>query len=240
MVETTKYKPTDVIAKLGEQTKLLGEYGERIRPKVGDDAYNLILNGQAKLMESFSQQNDARGDKVASTQGQTKTCGEAMKLLNDFRQAIIKAFPKDNATKEEFGIGMPVRSRSAESIHTAFERFITAAEATPEKAAAALLSAEDIARMKELRDKLVVSRANQTGMKTSAKASTLARKQLQADIETAMAKVVTAATLIFSKQPEVVALFKSTLPKTHSGSRKGGKKAVSDSSPTNSTDTDPK
>jgi hypothetical protein len=220
MADITKHKPTDVIAKIGEQTKLFGEYGEPIRRKIGDETYNLVLTGQARLFESFSHQTDSQGDRVASTQAQKQTCRQAVKRLMSFRQAISKAFPKDKVTKEEFGIGMEVKFQSPEAVHSGIVRFVTAAEAAPEKAAAALLSTDDIARLKSMLDEIVTIRANQTGMKTSAKASTLARKKLQADIEAAMTRVVTAATLVFEDQPEVVALFRSTLPKRKRSSRK--------------------
>jgi hypothetical protein len=219
MADAPKYKPEDVIVKSGELAKLTRQY-DVVRQRVGDEVVNTVVNGPARLQASYSAQTDTHGDKVATSKGQHQSRAKWTKYLMDRRKAISKAFPKDDETKELFGIGMPVNPDSPDTVHAGYERFITAGEAAPEKLAAAFIPAEDIAKMKEYRDQFVVGRTNQSGLAASAKDATLARKKLQSEIEAAMIKIVSAATLLFEDRPDVVALFKGTLPKARRGSRK--------------------
>jgi hypothetical protein len=238
MVEKTKWRTEDVIVKSGELGKLSTEHHEVLVVRVGEETINKVVTAPERLQESYSSQADSRNDKTATTSSQHQLRREVTRFLGKRRNAISKAFPRDKATKQDFGIGAgpPPAANSPDSLNASLVSFISAGEAAPAKLAAAGITADDIAKLKQYSEQLVSGRKNQSHVATSAKTSTVARNNLQRDVETAMVKIVTAAEMIFEKQPDVVALFKSTLPKPRTGSRKSKKAETSTPSSTPSSE----
>jgi hypothetical protein len=235
-MDKTKWATEDVIVKCSEQGDLLkGDYGNAIKTRVPEEIINRVVTGAALLQASYASQTDLRGDKQAGNQKLFQDRGEAVRFLMDRRKAIGKAYSKDQATKDEFGIGLTINVSVPDSVNASYERFLTAADAAPEKLAKAFITAEDIAKMRDYAQKVAAARTGQATVVNQSKLSTKARKDLQCSIEEAMVQIVTAATLVFDKQPDVIALFKSTLPKKRSTSRKG-KAATNPSSPGGDTD----
>ncbi|HCF57611.1 MAG TPA: hypothetical protein DFS52_06410 [Myxococcales bacterium] len=220
MAARCKWNSEEVIAKSAQQAKLFPDYGPQIEARTGPEVLNSVVTGSAKLRDTQLQNTDSRGDKCATTESQTNRLKATAAFLSTRRKAIAKRYPGDAAIKKAFGISDHLNNTSVASVTSAFKRFITAAEADPAQARAAMVTEEDVARMKQHLADINQNEGSQEGMKTTSKLSTAERNAIQCDLEEAMVKIVTAATLVFEDQPEVVALFKSTLPATKRSAKK--------------------
>ncbi len=220
MAQQCKWTANEVIAKSAQQAELFGEYGPQLESRTGPEVLNTVRTGSAALRDTQRRSVDSRGDKSATTRSQTTRLKGAAKFLVARRNAITKRYVDDPGVKKAFGIGDEFNRTSLSSVTIALERFITAAEENPAQARAAMVSEEDVAQMKQYLAEINQSESSQEGMKTTSKLSTAERNAIQRDLEEAMVKVVTAATLVFEDQPEVVALFKSTLPATKRSAKK--------------------
>ncbi|MGI5864759.1 MAG: hypothetical protein ACOX6T_22295 [Myxococcales bacterium] len=227
MVLQCRWNVDEVIAKSAQQAELFGSYGTQIEARTGPEVLNTVTAGSVKLRDAHRKSLDSRGDKGATTQSQTTRLKAAAKFLVARRKAIMKRYAADPGIKKAFGIGDEFNSTSLSSVNAAFERFITAAEANPEHARAAMVTEEDIAQMRQHLQDINKNEDEQEGMKISSKLTTAERNTIQFEVEEAMIKVVTAATLVFEDQPDVVALFKATLP----ASKRSNKKATSETDP---------
>ncbi len=220
MVRTCKWTAEEVIAKSAEQKDLLVDYGAGLTSRVSQSVLDVVINGSGKLMEGCRKKVDSHASRSATTQLQRQSLREVARFLRDRRKAIGDEFTDDKGTRDTFGLNLTVNARSLVSVTSALEVFMNAANDHADKIAAAGITAEDVAKLKQYQDSIEHREQGQEGKKLSAKASTAARNVLQVEIEKAMVKVVNAAAMVYEDRPEVVALFKSTLPKTKRSSRK--------------------
>jgi hypothetical protein len=213
MVERCRWSRRDVIAKASQLKNLLNSYGPALEHRVGREAIDFVSEGNHKLWASSLVQADRQNEKTATRQIQCQSVDAAIGFLLARRGAIRAQFRRDKGTRDSFGLSVRLRRSSIHTVTGAYEVFVSAAEAEPEKARAAGIADEDIVEMRRILAALEDGEQSHGGKKLSAKASTAARNELQLELEAAIEKIVRAAAMTFADRPEVVMLFKSALPK---------------------------
>lgn len=211
-----KWSTEEVIAGCIKQSELITTHGGPVVAIVGEETRDVVLTGATQLREKSRTHTGNQNSKAAETQLQRQRLDDAADYLVNRRQCIESAFT-DKATRKEFGLPARLMRNSAKSVTHALALFITGAEKNPEKLKTACIPAENIAKMKQLLKDVEAGEDVQEGAKSTAKVSTTQRNELQCSVEAAMIKVVNAAGIAWEAKPEIVELFRATLPKSRRG-----------------------
>lgn len=220
MADRCRFKPHEVAPKCIEQAHLLKVHGAELLPRTGEATIQTVMTGGARIQEFLRLHADSTGDKLSSTVAQHSRCEDVADFLVDRRRAVAMVCGRGDPIRAEFGVGQDLVRTSAASVGAGLQRFVTAGEANPETLTKAMVTADDITKMKAMRTTLDGGAANRGVKVAEAKVSTASRNSIQLEIEEAMFKIVTAARLVFPDQPDVIELFESTLPKVHRASGK--------------------
>jgi hypothetical protein len=219
MAQTTRWPFEELVPKSAEQSNLLRSHGGPIVEILGEETCNVVHGAAARLQALGLNQADRHNTRSTKTKSLKKTLDSAAEYLIP-RRKMIEAEYSDDDVRAAFGLNVKIGQRSPQVLATAYDLFIKAGEKHPELLKKAGVPEKSLAFMKETLQALQSGDLSQEGAKTEAKVSTAERRAAHIEVEAAMLKVVNAAAIAYEGQPDMVALFKATLPKKRSSTRK--------------------
>ena len=200
--------------------ELAATYREELQPRVGAATIDGLAADIDELRNTAAGALSSRADRRSSTLAQNDALAFGATVVSAVRTAIRQTHPQNKMLQADFGVGMPVFSRSVPSVVGNLRMILDAAEQNPEPARTAGILEQDIARARDALAALSAADYTQEGRKLSAKEATARRRATQLRVQATVGRIVGAVHLAFMDRPEVTAKFTCLIPSRPGRTRK--------------------